>query len=364
VALGRDAADGLSRWAAERAPSLLARAEQEAVALLRDALVSAATEQYAPPATEPAIASGPTSAPGPGIAPEPATASEPTTVPEPTTEPPAGPTPKELGELLWAYCVLRDDVFPEGVPGVHPGATVRPVAAGGLVALVSSVPASEFGSEPLRRNLNDLGWLERVARAHEGVLDTALEASTIVPLRMCTLYENEAGVRTMLEHERPALMLALERLEGRWEWAVKVLADEERLADAARAHSSSAQELESALESHGEGGAYLLRRRLDRQLREATSQLAGDVADQVHARLQDWALAATRRPPQDRELSGYAGEMLLNAAYLVERERTGELRELVAELEDRHAALGVRIELSGPWPPYNFVTADGAAAIA
>jgi hypothetical protein len=54
--------------------------------------------------------------------------------------------------------------------------------------------------------------------------------------------------------------------------------------------------------------------------------------------------------------------MLLNAAYLVDADRVGELRALVAELEDRHAAVGARIELTGPWPPYNFVPAEDAPA--
>lgn len=352
MALERDAAEALSRWAADRAPSLLARAEEEAVALLRDALIEAVVESRGAPA---AVKRRGAASRFAARAPEPA--------PQSPTE---GSRERdgEPAELLWAYCVLRDDGVPEGMPGVHRAGTVRAVHRGGLVALVSPVPGSEFGAEPLRQNLNDLGWLERVARAHESVLDAALEAHTIVPLRMCTLYESEDKVGAMLERERAALDAALERLSGRWEWAVKVLADEERLGETARAQSSAAQELDRALEGHGEGGAYLLRRRLERQVREATGRLAADVAEDIHARLQDWALAAIRRPPQDRELSGHAGEMLLNAAYLVERERTEELRELVAELEDRHADLGVSIELTGPWPPYNFVAADGATAIA
>jgi gas vesicle protein GvpL/GvpF len=47
--------------------------------------------------------------------------------------------------------------------------------------------------------------------------------------------------------------------------------------------------------------------------------------------------------------------MLLNAAYLVEADRIDELRDLVSDLELRHEHLGARIELTGPWPPYNFV---------
>ena len=108
----------------------------------------------------------------------------------------------------------------------------------------------------------------------------------------------------------------------------------------------------------------MLRRRLERQLREAADSLGADIAAQVHARLHDWAIDATTRPPQNRELSGHQGEMLLNAAYLVERDRVEELRALVAELETRHRELGVSIELTGPWPPYNFVAPGDAAALA
>ena len=75
------------------------------------------------------------------------------------------------------------------------------------------------------------------------------------------------------------------------------------------------------------------------------------------------SISPDRLPPQNRELSGHEGEMLLNAAYLVEAQRVADLRERAAELAERHAAVGARIELTGPWPPYNFVP-DGEPGVA
>jgi hypothetical protein len=49
--------------------------------------------------------------------------------------------------------------------------------------------------------------------------------------------------------------------------------------------------------------------------------------------------------------------MLLNGAYLVRRD-DGRLREVVAELESLYGPHGVTYELTGPWPPYNFVPRD------
>ena len=53
--------------------------------------------------------------------------------------------------------------------------------------------------------------------------------------------------------------------------------------------------------------------------------------------------------------------MLLNAAYLVESAKVPRLHELVDELQEQHRGLGARLELTGPWPPYNFVPRSDTA---
>jgi hypothetical protein len=339
-------ADDLASWARGRAPELLARAEAEAVAALRDALVDAALAQR----------SGGVSARPPQRRATPKAPTAPAATP-------AGDRPS--GEALWAYCVLpAGEPTPEDISGVADGGPLERVQARGLAALVSRVPLDEFGAEPLRENLNDLAWLERVARAHEAVLDRALRQSTIVPLRLCTIYESEKSVREMLDREHDELTHALDALAGRQEWGVKVIAEEERLAEEARGRSAEASALEDEIGTRTEGGAYMLRRRLERHVREAADSLGAELADQVHAQLQDWAGEAVVLAPQNPELSGHEGRMLLNGAYLVEAERVDGLRELVAELEERHSGLGARIELTGPWPPYNFVPGGGTAALA
>jgi hypothetical protein len=333
-------ADELARWARERAPGLLARAEAEAVAKLRDAMVAAALEERSPERRRARQ----------GGEPE-----------ERRVRP-----KRQSGDALWSYCVLQaGETVPPNLPGVDGSHSIARIDGGDLAALVSRVPLSEFGEEPLRRNLNDLEWLERVARRHESVLEHALEHATIVPLRLCTIFEDEDGVRRMLEERRRTLTAALERLAGHQEWGVKLLVDREALEAAARAEDSEADALEEDLDARSAGGAYMLRRRLERQVREAADRLAVSVADEVHARLQDWASDAVLNAPQNRDLSGHEGEMLLNGAYLVETPKVERLRELVAELQDRYRRLGATLELTGPWPPYNFVPrgveAEGAA---
>src|SRR4051812_29607368 len=114
----------LSDWAAARAPELIARAEAEAIAALRDALVSAALGSRATPAPAPA--------------------------PTPPEIVPSG----EEGELWWVYCVLDAGApAPARARGVDPDFPVESIEVPGLVALVSRVPSAEFGADALRQNL-------------------------------------------------------------------------------------------------------------------------------------------------------------------------------------------------------------------
>jgi Gas vesicle synthesis protein GvpL/GvpF len=326
----------LADWARSRSPELVKRAEEEAVAIIRDALVQAALRERA--------AGG---RPAPSAPAVPAAGREP--------RPPQG-------EGVWTYCVMRaGDVPAERPPGVHPAAPVETIEHDGLVALVSKVPLAEFGEEPLRENLNDLSWLESVARAHESVLEAALGGGPIVPLRLCTIFADEAGVRAMLMREGRELRGALERVDGRHEWGVKLLADRDALAAVARERSPEVAALQTEIAARSEAGAYMHERRLERLVADLVDRLGAELAEDVHARLADWVADSVLNPPQNRELSGHEGEMLLNGAYLVEAEREDGLRRLLRELEDRHGEVGARLELTGPWPPYNFVTRETGA---
>jgi hypothetical protein len=308
--------DELARWASTRAADLIARAEAEAVAEIKAALLDAVSMR------------APTRAPRRKEV-----------------------RPASAGPLLWAYCVANAADAPRiELPGVSDG--VEWIEHAGLAAAVSRVSAHEFGEDVLPESLNDLAWLERVARAHEAVLERVGDETTIVPLRLCTIFADADGVRRMVEDHKPTLLRALSRLRGRQEWAVKLLVDRDKL--------EAACGVDEGTESAGSGTAYLLGRRTERDRRAAADRLARELAEDVHARIQDFAIDAVVNPPQRRELSGHVGEMLLNGAYLVERSSAGELSELAAQLEQRHEAVGVRIEVSGPLPPFNFASlADG-----
>ena len=81
-------------------------------------------------------------------------------------------------------------------------------------------------------------------------------------------------------------------------------------------------------------------------------------AQDSHERLLAAAADGRANPLQRPEATGRSGEMILNGAYLVETDREEAFREALASLRSSYEADGVRYELTGPWPPYNFVDLD------
>jgi hypothetical protein len=215
---------------------------------------------------------------------------------------------------------------------------VELVAEGDVAALVSVVPAEEFGEASLRERLDDRAWLERTAREHEDTLERALAGTAVIPFRLCTVYESREGLREFLSAHAPALADLLARLDGRVELGVKAY------------FAAMAPEREEAQS----GREYLLRRQRERDAAEEAARFKVECARASHERLAAAAEEARANPPQPPELSGRTEEMLLNGAYLVRRD-DGRIADAVAELESLYGPRGVTYEVTGPWPPYNFV---------
>lgn len=270
-------------------------------------------------------------------------------------EPRVDPTPliQEHAALgLYLYGIVRADVRISGdLPGVDPRHRVFLLEGNELAAIVSSVPLEEFDEEQLRENLNDVVWLEEKARAHEEVLEAMLESTTVVPTRLCTIFRDEKQLREMMGREAAGLVEALERLDGKSEWGAKAFAEPGALDRAAAARA----EEQSGGEALSPGAAYMDRRRRESRAREEAEEIADGWAQQIHEHLARGAAEALLNPLQRREVSGHEGDMLLNGVYLVEDESVARFQELAAELDRDYRGRGVSVELTGPWPAYNFV---------
>jgi hypothetical protein len=273
--------------------------------------------------------------------------------PERPADSPPAPRTSQLG--WYVYCITRADgaALPE-LPGIDPDHGVTPLREGELTAIVSRVPLADFDEQNLREQLGDMEWLERTARHHEQVLDAVRSVRTVVPMRLCTVYRDEVGVRSMLDREAETLIEALKGLDGRAEWGVKVFAT----------GVAGSFEVDGLPEDgvSGTGTAYMEGRRREHDRRRHAGRRQEEACASIHARLRAVSIDALLTAPQRPEVSGRAGEMILNGVYLVEDGRQKRFHAEISALGTEYEPLGLELEPTGPWPAYNFVPETIGAA--
>jgi hypothetical protein len=244
--------------------------------------------------------------------------------------------------------------------------------------LLSDVNLDEFGADALARNLEDLDWLERAARAHHEVIDAAARLFPVLPMRLATVYSGEDAMAETVRAHDAEFRAALSHVRGRLEWGVKAYAQPERDRGATAAEEASSRgsatqtratqtratqtratqtratraEAGSRQGQSGSGLAYLSRRRDELAARKASERDAVASARSVHADLAGRSAGARLHAPQSPQLSGARTPMVLNASYLVGERDGPAFTEAVTTATAAYPDL--RIELTGPWPPYSF----------
>jgi hypothetical protein len=120
-------------------------------------------------------------------------------------------------------------------------------------------------------------------------------------MRLCTVYRTEGGRGQMLSRQSAPLRDALDYLDGKAERGVKAFADFARAGGRIQNVDTGAGE---------SPGAYMERKRTERERREHAMKLAEEAAARIHGRLSALSSDAEMISLQRREVSGHAGDMI------------------------------------------------------
>lgn len=228
---------------------------------------------------------------------------------------------------LYVYAVApRDARPPEGITGLQGGALLV-VGFGELVAIASPVETAEIRPTA-----------EQVL-AHEAVVEEVRRSSPSLPVRFGTVLADATALTRALEKRHGALAADLVRIGDKVELGLSVLWDEPPT-------DLVAEDSHRPLPD-GPGGRYLLERLVEHRRQTALERRAKEVASEVESAL------APRVLDRRSDILPTA-RMPLRATYLVDPLAVGAFRVAFDELRRSHPAL--RFLLTGPWPPYSFVT--------
>ncbi|MBU0512811.1 MAG: GvpL/GvpF family gas vesicle protein [Chloroflexi bacterium] len=180
---------------------------------------------------------------------------------------------------------------------------------------------------------------------HEAVVESLMPNRAVLPMRFGTVLPNDAAVQVILSKHYPDFVASLGQVRGRVELGLRVLWQEtERQGDGETGRPGATQQ--PVVEGHGH--AYMMARLEEERQHLAWRKQAEKMAAEIHDPLAQLAAESTNQVL-------VTSRLLLTAAYLVERDQVQIFQRAVDALSTSQPAL--RFLCTGPWPPYNFVTA-------
>jgi hypothetical protein len=250
---------------------------------------------------------------------------------------PAPPSNHDSDLGKYVYCIIECDspraFGSEGIGGR--GDKIYTIHHGGLAAVVSDTPVVVY--DPTREN----------ALAHEHVNELVMKEFTVIPMSFGTVFRTHDDVVEFLKDTTDALRDVLTKMKDKIEFGLKVNWDPEIVLREVEQENEEIRRLKEEILSNRLASTYFARMQLGRLVEQAMSRKSEAYVQEIYDHLRSCAIAS-------RDNRTIGDKMILNAAFLVERDSAAAFDQRVHEIAQRFENR-LRFNYSGPWPPYNFV---------
>ena len=246
------------------------------------------------------------------------------------------------------YGVVKEPAVVGGSLTGMKGRAVSFVAGHGLCAAVSEMDVQE-GAPPVSELLVYAKVVEKLHR---------LQA--VIPMRYGCFLNGIIAIRNVLKERQRQYETLLAQLQGHVEMGIRILLPakercprQEETIKGPDALSPAGTTAQPKDEQSVDGRAYLAIRKVHYQMQDETLQGRQVLIDRYIRAFS--GLYARHRTETDTK----NGAVILSLYFLTPESKVNRFRETFGQVAENGDAKAL---LSGPWPPYNFVTPELAAA--
>lgn len=250
----------------------------------------------------------------------------------------SGPIPvpdvRQEGRYVYGIIASREPVS-FGRMGIGGSEPVYLVTHADIAAVVSRT--SVFIFDPTREN----------ALAHEHVIETVMKTHTIIPMSFGTVFRTDDDIREVLRSIYPSVKDVLKQMAGKVEFGLKVTWDRDRIIEELQREHEEIHRFHQEITRKHLQSTYFARMQLGRMIDKALEERSAEYVRQIYETLRAICVASRDNKP-------IGDKMILNAAFLLEREREEEFDAAVNRVAKKFGDR-LNFKYTGPWPPYNFV---------
>lgn len=275
------------------------------------------------------------------------------------TNQPNLPMSKPITKGFYVYCIISEDGPKKFViRGIDNKSEVFVLGYKDLGAVVSMINLSDFGENELKKKLNDLKWTKKAVLNHQKVINKVMDGRTVLPMKFGVIYKTRDQIQNVLGKNYYKFKNLLKSLAGKKEWGVKVYYSQSESNRKIQINGSSIKKLKEKIKKSPEGIKFFLQKKIEAIEELALEKEMNEYSKTFLKKLERSSARYVLNEILSKELTGKQEEMIINAAYLVDNKNFLKFEKELADLKDKYSKNGFLFELSGPWPPYNFVNLD------
>lgn len=250
-----------------------------------------------------------------------------------------------------------------GIDGCSP-LFLNPV--GEITAVLTHAVLDDFIGERGDENLQDINWITPRACRHQEVVEQIMAQSPVLPVRFGTLYHSKESLNQMLGQHETKMALFLKDIANKEEWAVKGYMDRNKavmamtqklMGQASESLDCSSNKQDRGFrvgESDTPGALYFKKKKIEQQAQAELNQYVHELVISLADRLEPLSVDMTERQLRSKKVTGKDTDMILNWAALLDKNNIQPFNAAINRINDDYQTQGVKLESSGPWPPYSF----------
>ena len=250
---------------------------------------------------------------------------------------------------LYVFCFARAGAVEPSGAGLSEDAPVRAIVHGGVAAICCEVPLRDWVGPEGEAHLEDASWMGPRALRHEAILEEAMRASPVLPLRFGCLFSSVERLTAKIAAQAARIEAFLAEAEQREEWSIKGSLDVAACEAAMFAADPRAARLPAS-----KGARYLMEQKLRQDAQRAARAWVRAAEAEIEEALRGAALDRKALRPAARSAESGALEGVFHWAVLLPRGGAALLEERLGPIAARLAASGLHVEAFGPWPLYTF----------
>ncbi|PLT29678.1 GvpL/GvpF family gas vesicle protein [Peribacillus deserti] len=187
---------------------------------------------------------------------------------------------------------------------------------------------------------------ENLLMHQNAVANVMKKNDTVIPVSFGNVFQSKEDVGVLLENLYPQFEKLFPEIKGKIELGLKVIGKKEYLESQIN-ENSKIDRMAKSVKGKSEAASYYERIQLGGAAQKIITSLQQEVKSEVSAPLAELAEASKINDP-------IGEKMLLNAAFLVDRDKEAEFDQKVNEIHEEWKDK-VDFNYSGPWPAYNFI---------